>query len=197
MQVLKHTASISIALASIVYASWLVRLGAVPVEQLDYAVWVIPYFMGVATIVLAAVYRWKIRSAYFETRSFEHGGRIYRWCGILYLASALRIIGWERFRRRHAPIRNDSDALKKYSSWTRGAEAVHLLAGAMTAVFTIWVGFRHSTVSTKWLWLTNLIVNLFPIMLQRYNRPRAERLIQMAKTRNTMPGSVSTELSDT
>jgi len=197
MRALRHTFSLSIAIASIVYSSWLARPGAIPVEELGYAVWVIPYFMGVATIILATVYKWEVRSAYFETQSFERSGHIYQWCGVRYFGSALRIIGWEKFRRKHAPIRTDSEALKKYSSWTRGAEAVHVLAGVMTAVFTIWFGSRHSIVGTKWLWLTNALVNLYPVLLQRYNRPRAERLIQMVEARNRIPGSINTEPSDT
>lgn len=114
---------------------------------------------------------------YFASKSIERDGRIYRFAGVHIFESILRRIGWEKLLRKDTPIRNDITALRKYADMTRGAEAIHMAAAILTAIFTITVALRYPLVSTRWWWISNVLVNVYPIMLQRYNRPRVQRLI--------------------
>jgi hypothetical protein len=148
-------------------------------------------FLGAFGVVLAALKLQVLPSSYFLPNSFERDGRIYRWTGIRVFVGFLRLIGWERVMRRSTPIRHDESALRKYSDSTKDSETLHLVAAIFTAVFTLTVAWRYSFAETKWLCLSNVLMNAYPVMLQRYNRPRVESLLHRLE-RNRR--AVSTEI---
>jgi len=149
----------------------------VPPTHWGYAIAVNFGFLSVATAVLTATELDLFRPSYFASKRFERNGSIYRWTGIQAFVAFLRFIGWEKFWRRAIPVLKEPDALRKYADSTRGSEAVHVVAGVCMMALTTSIAIRHSWAETKWLWLVNVLINLYPVLLQRYNRPRVERLI--------------------
>ena len=148
-----------------------------PPTHLAYAVFVNFIFLAVATALTTALELPLLPQSYFAPKQLEGNGRIYRWTGLVAFVSVLRLIGWERLWRKQTPIRSDLDALRAYADGTRGAEAIHVVAGVCTLGLTLSIALRYTLIATKWLWLVNVLVNLYPVMLQRYNRPRVDRLI--------------------
>lgn len=67
-------------------------------------------------------------------------------------------------------------ALREWVDRTRSAERGHLvllLAGAFTAAWAAWIGWSGWAIG---LTAGNVLFNLYPILLQRYNRCRIDRL---------------------
>jgi hypothetical protein len=49
--------------------------------------------------------------------------------------------------------------------------------------FNIFVAFKFGILKSLWLLILNILLNLYPVLLQRYNRPRIERAINISKRR--------------
>jgi hypothetical protein len=150
--------------------------GSVPAGHWGFAISVTFLFIAIFTVIFDFLLKPKLTAAYFNCRPFERGGSLYRWLGVRYYASALRRIGWERFRRQERPITHDRESITQFERWTRGAEAVHTCAAIAVAGITVWVGFTRSPSDTMWLVLSNVLFNVYPVMLQRYNRARIARI---------------------
>lgn len=159
----------------------------IPPTHWAYAIFTTFIFLAVATALVTALELPVLPRSHFAAKPIERDGKVYRWAGIQALVGFLRIIGWERMWRKQNPVRNDAAALRQFAESTRGAEAVHVVAGVLSLGLTVSIGLRYSWPGTVWLWLTNGIVNLYPVMLQRHNRPRAERLIQRLEREKGLP----------
>ncbi|MEQ8667907.1 MAG: hypothetical protein RIC12_01980 [Pirellulales bacterium] len=170
--------------AAAAYCEWVLATMIPAEHRRDAAVvWGYPIivnftFLAVSSVVIVNLGYSGIPDSYFAPQRFEREGRIYRWTGIQLLVALFRLTGYERLMRKNIPVRYDLEALRKYADSTRGADVIHMLSGICTAVFTIAMGLRYPLLSTKGIWLGNVLVNLYPVMLQRYNRPRVERLIR-------------------
>lgn len=152
------------------------------------------FFSYLSDIALYPLYS----SRYFAARPFEKGGSIYRWCGVGLFALVLRWIGWELALRKDQPISRDLTRLSNYESGTRGSEAVHLCSAVAVAGFTLWAGWHTSIHDVQWLVLVNILVNVYPVMLQRYNRPRVARVIDAMQRREDLsPGHVVARFAET
>jgi hypothetical protein len=173
--------SILVLLTTILICVWLA--GIVPVDHLGFAVSINFLFMLAFTLIFDTVLKPDYSSGYFEPKPFERGGTIYRWFGVKYYVSILRLIGWEKSLRKNAPIENNLESLMRFDATTRGSEMIHLLSAVFVAALTVWIAAKHSIRDIHWLVLVNVLVNGYPVMLQRYNRPRVRRLVALHEMR--------------
>ena len=119
-----------------------------------------------------------------DIRSFENAGRIYERLGVrhfrqLVLRSPLSILS-RTVRLAHS---NSRAALQQLEDKLRRAEAIHvwsLLAVWPLIGYSIMRGWIHGS---GWLLLFSLLLNVYPIILQRYNRMRIERLVNQNRNR--------------
>jgi hypothetical protein len=138
----------------------------------------LPLFLAGA---LASVAVWWLPSSYYAVRRFERDGRIYEALGArLFRRLVPDADVANRARRRSEPgyrlIANRVDAAA-FVPRTRLSEKAHLallLMGALSALFAARLGW--------WKWaaylaLGNVIVNVYPILLQRYTRARLARVL--------------------
>lgn len=131
----------------------------------------------------------RIIEAYFTPRRFERDGTIYKALGVRtfkkYVPTGGDIAILKRKKQGFKGIINESSvkALKAYESDTRMAETVHL-AGA--------VGFGYAAIGSLvinqpefgvLIMGANVLANLYPIMLQRYNRGRVYRILEKKEHR--------------
>jgi hypothetical protein len=103
---------------------------------------------------------------------------------VKYFTVVLRVIGWEALLRKDVPIMKDLHALKTYEAVTKGSEAVHTAAALSVVAVAMWIVWSTSFAHTTWLLLVNIVVNVYPVMLQRYNRPRVARVIHRFEQRS-------------
>jgi hypothetical protein len=139
-----------------------------------------PAIVLIAGVALSAAVLW-LPASYYRLREFERSGRIYAVLGVRpfsrFVADGAMI---NRAKRRTNPafrlIQHRASALE-FIARTHASERGHLpwlIAGALSAIWAARVGW------TDWalmLGAGNALINLWPIMLQRYTRGRIERVL--------------------
>lgn len=124
-----------------------------------------------------------LNSTYFAARPFEKGGRIYIFLGVSAFRRLLRLVGWEKVTQKNFPIEKTQTALQQCERSTRVSELGHLVIGLIVLGVAAYVCVTYSFMASIWLLSLNLLFNLYPILLQRYNRPRYRRAIAAVQAR--------------
>jgi hypothetical protein len=181
MRVLRIGASVLVLVATVLGCALLTTL--VPVDHWGFAISVNFLFMACFTLIYGGIHSPAYSSAYFEAGPFERGGDIYRWIGASHFRSLLHVSGWHRLTWGRRPLGGTLESLQDFEYRTKGSELVHLFAAICVAGVTVWVGWRHSLGDIVWLVPSNLLLNVYPVLLQRYNRPRVATLIQRKRIR--------------
>jgi hypothetical protein len=121
---------------------------------------------------------------YFEPMRIEQAanGRLYVLLGVRlykrYLPTSGDLISRVRGRRRIAPIGPDLvSSLLQYEKQTKSWEARHVFGALSMLALTWWSIAVHGKGSWPVLLGANLLINGYPIMLQRYNRTRVRSLL--------------------
>lgn len=116
-------------------------------------------------------------ASYYRIKQFESDGRLYEFLGVhifkkLLIRSPLALLNPTI---RH---KGDRSALVDLESKMRDAETGHLfifIIILLTALYTAMKGWWNFTI---WLMLFNILFNVYPIMLQRYNRARLTPILE-------------------
>lgn len=136
---------------------------------------------AVLALSLACIGAWWLPASYYRVRRFERSGRLYEALGVRwfrYLVPDGDLAN--RWRRRQQPqfrIVSNRRLTVAFVSRTELGEKSHivwLLIGAVTTVFAWRIGWRGWAV---YLGVGNVVVNLYPILLQRYTRSRLMRIV--------------------
>lgn len=119
-----------------------------------------------------------LNSSYFNAYPFERQGKLYRILGVEWYRAILTKSGWERLRQQQTPIKKNLHDFQAYERGTRVAELGHVIVGIIVLVVTGYVLFAYSALDARWLLLSNIFLNFYPVLLQRYTRPRLRRMIE-------------------
>lgn len=159
---------------------WLYVWG--PLRPFDYPAGDLsPRLSIVVTLALLCVLAWWVPAGWYRIRSFERTGRLYEVLGVrLFRLAVPDGTLANRWRRRNEPshrmIRDRRTAVQ-FEQRTRQSERAHLvllLMGALSTAFAWRIGWSGWAI---YLGVGNLLVNLYPIMLQRYTRARLRRVL--------------------
>ncbi|MGH4138365.1 hypothetical protein [Clostridium sp.] len=126
-----------------------------------------------------------LKSPYFNIHPIEKEGKIYKYLGVHYFRKLLVLSGWEKSRKKETPIRRSLTVLEYYEYRTRASEFGHGIIVIIIVLVTIYVGITYSFKGAKWLIFLNIFFNLYPIMTQRYNRPRVCQVIKKLKLKQS------------
>ena len=119
-----------------------------------------------------------LRHKYFKEQAWEKQGKIYEKLGVHWFRKLLVISGWEKLSQKKNPVRKNTTALLQLERATRVSEFGHLVIVVLVLLITIPVSFSYSVSEAIWLTVLNILLNVYPILVQRYNRPRLRRLMQ-------------------
>lgn len=120
---------------------------------------------------------------YFNEKAWERRGKTYESLGINLYRKLLIGIGWERLNKKSKPVEKNTKALIHLHYRTKQDELGHLIILIIVLGFTVFVAFKFGVLHSLWLFLLNILLNLYPVFLQRYNRPRIERVLNLSKHR--------------
>lgn len=133
----------------------------------------LPWFAGAVTAGLAMLL---LPRARYRSRHFE--GPLYQWMGVRHFRrwatngdAIVRAV-----RRRHPSYTVHRHKFVKVLADTMVGEKSHLvflMFGAVTSVYLLAIGWHGWA---AWSIATNVIGNLYPVLLQRYTRARLARL---------------------
>ena len=125
----------------------------------------------------------KLTSSYYLEKEWERKGKTYESLGINFFRKLLLWTGWERVIRKSFPIENNTKALTNLYYQTKKSELDHVIILLIVLGFNVFVAFKFGVLRSLWLLILNVLLNLYPIFLQRYNRPRIERAVNLSKRR--------------
>ena len=119
---------------------------------------------------------------YYATQAFEHGGQVYERLGIRLFKRLVRRGPLAIFSPKlRFPEVKTTSALRRLEHEMQKAETGHVIIFVVMLVFIGYVLLQRWFDTVGWLLVFNVLINGYPIMLQRYNRIKLEELIQSQK----------------
>jgi hypothetical protein len=116
----------------------------------------------------------RLPGRYHELRAFERGGaRAYELLGVRVAKAALRRGPIARFNPDlHLPAEPTPARLARLDQRMRDAEASHAILFVATIGTAVVARIRGHRSAARWMVLWNVVMNGYPVLLQRYNRGR-------------------------
>ena len=157
---------------------WLYVWG--PLRPFDYPDGdVAPTAIAFATGLLVSILPWWLPASWYRIRAFERSGRLYEALGVrrfrAFVPDGDLANRWRRRREPRFRVVGNRRAAKLFVRRTELSERGHLVwlaAGVLSAAFAWSIGWRGWAV---YLSAGNVLVNVYPILLQRYTRARLVR----------------------
>jgi hypothetical protein len=145
--------------------------------------WILNFMLMLFVVAFTGVLKSPLTSSYYKEKEWERRGKVYEHFGINFFRKLLVLIGWESVIRKSNPIEKNTGTLVNLHYQTKKSELEHLIILVIVLGFNIFVAFKFGVLKSVWLLVLNILFNLYPIFLQRYNRPRIERAINLSKRR--------------
>jgi hypothetical protein len=120
----------------------------------------------------------RLPARYHELRSFErHGARVYELLGVRVVKALLRRGPVAVFNPHlHLPDEATPARIAQLDQRMRDAEASHTILFGATIGFALLARVRGWRSRWRWVMVWNVVLNGYPVMLQRYNRGRLTRI---------------------
>jgi hypothetical protein len=132
-------------------------------------VWLPMTWLGTLSRVITP----RLPDGYHRLRRFEADGRVYELVGVRIAKSILRRGPLSWFNPDlHLPPQRTADQLARLEQRMRDAEASHAILLALTLTVVVHAAARGWWVAAGLTLLFDVLVNGYPVMLQRYNRAR-------------------------
>ena len=136
--------------------------------------WLVMAWMAMSALSI----RLLMPGRYYDIKACESSGRIYTHLGVRFLKKLVRRGPLSIFSRTlRLPKDNSTAALQQLDHAMRRAEAIHAYSFLAMWLFICYSVLRNWSDAAGWLFLFNSMVNGYPIMLQRYNRIRLQKLL--------------------
>jgi len=145
--------------------------------------WVLNFLLMMFVFVFTDALKSQLTSSYYNEKKWERRGKIYEHLGVNFFRKLLVWTGWEKMSRKSNPVKNDTKALVHLHYQTKKSELGHLIILFVVLGFNVFVAFKFGFFKSLWLLILNVLLNLYPILLQRYNRPRIARVIKIQNPR--------------
>jgi Glycosyl-4,4'-diaponeurosporenoate acyltransferase len=141
----------------------------------------------VASFILCLT-AWWLPPSYYRIRSFEQSGRLYEALGVrlfrYFVPDGDLSNRWRRRREPNFRIITNRRVAAAFVTRTELSEKSHLvllLMGILSSAFAWQIGWRGWAV---YLGVGNVLVNLYPVLLQRYTRARLRIVVERRSRRH-------------
>ena len=120
---------------------------------------------------------------YYEIKAFEWTGQVYERLGIRLFKQLVRRGPLSLFNPNlRFPKEKTIPALQHLDDQMRKAETAHLFIFILMLIFSGYALIKGGPAAMGWMLGFNILINGYPIMLQRYNRIKLQGLIQKLST---------------
>jgi hypothetical protein len=140
-----------------------------------------PFSFALAVAWLVSAYSGALTSELFFRQApdgyrfwrWEDDGKVYQWFGLAAFRWVLLHTPLQRLNPnvRLRSGRSDFDRLLRSQ---RAAEGSHAIAALITLALAAWYSLTGHAVVGLWFFVVNIPLNLYPVMLQRWNRGRVQ-----------------------
>ncbi|TDG34858.1 hypothetical protein EZJ43_16560 [Pedobacter changchengzhani] len=124
-----------------------------------------------------------LTSSFYDEKNWERKGTFYEYIGINIFRKILVWTGWEKLIRIDNPIEKNTKTLTHLYNETKKGELSHIIILVIVLGFNIFAICKFGFLKTVWLLILNILLHLYPIFLQRYNRPRLKRVLNLSNWR--------------
>ncbi len=145
--------------------------------------WVLNFMLMMCISIFTETLKTNFTSDYYKEKVWEYKGKVYEKLGINLFRKLLVLVGWEKLNKKANPVKNNLDALTHLEYRTKQSELGHIIIFFIVLGFTVYVAMKYAFAESLWLLFLNTILNVYPILLQRYNRPRLNKAIRINKSR--------------
>lgn len=142
-----------------------------------------PAPMPYAILLALTIGTWWLPGLYLRSREWERDGRVYRWVGVRAFRALTPDGDWVNRRRRRVDknfrvvtSRSDSKAFLARTEASERGHTMFMFAGIVSALYASQIGWNGWALL---LTVGNVLVNLYPILLQRYTRGRIQRMLRL------------------
>lgn len=145
--------------------------------------WMLNFVLMMCVFFFTETLKSEFKSAYYLEKAWEKKGKIYEAFGINLFRKLLVIIGWEKLNKKANPVEKNLQALIHLEYRTKQSELGHVIIFFIVLAFIIYVAITFGIKESISLIILNILLNVYPVLLQRYNRPRLQRAIILSKYR--------------
>lgn len=153
------------------------------------------WFVIVWLATLHLLMRLRFPEWYYQPKNFDKFGRVYELLGVLFFRKLVRRGPLHIFAPKYQ-YSGRRELLPLLEQETRTAEAIHMFAFFASLLLVAYALYYGWFDSVGWLLLFNVLLNVYPVMLQRYNRVRLQRLLQKRLPNLKLKASASSEGSE-
>ncbi len=148
-------------------------------------------WIAVVSLLISEERRFYLPQKYYKAKPLEKNGRIYRYAGVHYFKKLVA----KGFLANLASIRFDGkrSRIDSYYRETQWGELLHLFMFVMISLLALYALVQRWYDAILYLMVFNILLNGYPVLLQRYNRFRLEKVIQLRDSRKL---KTSDNLSD-
>ena len=143
--------------------------------------WVLNFMLMTFVLAFTETLKSPLNSHYFSSRKWEQNGQVYEMLGINIFRKILVWVGWEKLNKKSNPVEKNINAVKNLHYRTKQSELGHSIIFIIVLGFNIYVALEYGILKSLWLLVLNVLLNLYPIFLQRFNRPRLERVLRLSR----------------
>ncbi len=152
------------------------------VDSMAFA-WALNFLLMIYVVFFTEALKSPLTSSYYNEKPWEQRGKLYERFGINFFRKLLVWIGWEKLNKQANPVAKSTQTLMNLRYQTKKSEINHVIILFIVLGFNVFVAVKFGVLKSLWLLLLNVLLNLYPILLQRYNRPRIERAISLSMRR--------------
>lgn len=145
--------------------------------------WTLNFLLMGCVLAFTETLKSQHNSPYYNDKTWEQKGKVFESVRINFFRKLLVWIGWEKLNKKSKPVEKNTEALIHLHYQTKQAELGHIIIFIIVMGFNIFVALKFGVFQSLWLLILNILLNLYPILLQRYNRPRIERALNLSKLR--------------
>lgn len=167
-----------IAVVTVALIYTLVRY--IAVDRFSFAV-ALNFLLMACVLTFTETLKSQFKSPYFNEKVWEKRGTIYKHLGIDFYRKLLVWLGWEKLNKQAKPVKKNNEALTYLLYKTKQDELGHLIIMFIVLGFTVFVAIEYGIVKSLPLLVLNVLLNVYPVLLQRYNRPRIQRALNLSK----------------
>jgi hypothetical protein len=145
-------------------------------------------WVAVVSTLICEERRFYLPQKYYRARHFEKRGQIYRCVGVHYFKKLVA----KGFLANLASIRfgGKRELIDSYYRDTQWGELLHLFMFLLIVLVALYALVQRWYDAMLQLMFFNILLNGYPVLLQRYNRFRLERVIRLRDSRKLKTSDV-------
>lgn len=139
--------------------------------------WTFHFMLMTVVLFISELTKAPLTSSYFSTKPWEKDGQLYEWFGVNIFRKVLVWVGWEKMNKKSNTVKKTSASLKQLEQFTRQAEFGHTLIFIIVCILCGFIILLYNLKTSFWLLLLNIPFHVYPVIVQRYNRPRFQKTL--------------------